>query len=234
MKFLPPRLLSWKVCAPSEFWEGLNQLCNEGWCSLILLPVCSHGDESSNIPAHLWLCIWRLTFLQQNRLIVFPQMSGGCSKHWSQRTPGLCPLSFVVVHQCVGGGSGLQGWSWILFAKMLPERQTRGGLCSCCWEWMPRCPWLSPVSKLFSPLSPRVLTSVLVCVNQMLFLFLVGKEKSEMKPDVYMQARNIRETFPGVWVVSRGRWPENLESSGRPLCSVDRQRCLWEHTGQWR
>lgn len=31
----------------------------------------------------------------------------------------------------MGGGSGLQGWSWILFAKMLPERQMRGSLCSC-------------------------------------------------------------------------------------------------------
>ena len=150
--------------------------------------MCSHGDESSNIPAHLWLCIWCLTFLQQNRLIVFPQMSGGCSKHWSQRAPGLCPLSFVVVHQCVGGGSGLQGWSWILFAKMLPERQTRGGLCSCC------CPGIlgmnaqmpltfSSVKAVLSsfPQSPHICSCM---CEPNVFLFLVGKEESEMRPDV--------------------------------------------------
>ena len=84
MKLVPPRLLSQKVRAPSEFWGGPNQWCSEGRCSLVLFPVCSHGDESSNIPAHLWLCIWCPTFLQQNRLIMSLQMKGRCSKHWSQ------------------------------------------------------------------------------------------------------------------------------------------------------
>lgn len=51
MKFLPWRLLFLKACAPSEFWTGKNQLCNEMPCSLILLPMqssrVSHRISSS-------------------------------------------------------------------------------------------------------------------------------------------------------------------------------------------
>ena len=89
---------------------------------------------------------------------------------------GLGPRSFVAVHQCVGGGSGFRDALGSSLLRCFP-RDKLGAVCVpaavlASWEWMPRCPWLSPVSKLFSPLFPES-SHLFLCVwAKCLFFFL--------------------------------------------------------------
>lgn len=191
MKFLPRRLLFLKVCAPSEFCEGQNQLCNERQCNLILLLVWSNGEGVLQYPSSL-VALFIVPNLPPaiEADHIPPNVREDTLNAGARHHPISIPFHSLYSSVHVDWAqSGLQGRAWILFAKVLTGRYVRGGLLPAAiltsWGWMLRCLWLCLISKLFFSFYPWIFTSFhFLCLNQLPFLSLLGKGENETKQNV--------------------------------------------------